>query len=309
MKRIYSTIIVLMAAVVMMAQDTQYLPISVAFEEPSEMFPAGAKVQVKNRLTQLLAKNGVASMDYFSQFFITVFAVPQTKDVIPGPPMKISEKLDLTFYIADYTNKVVFSTAQQTVRGIGETETKCYMNALSHININTKEMASFVEEGKKRILDYYEHEAPNMIKKAQMLIKTQQYEEAMALMCTVPSQCSHYDAAMDCGIEAYRAYRQQLCYELLGQARTEWAAAQNAMGAAAAGQYLAQITPDMGCYDEAMKLYDEVKGKVLDDWKFEMKKYQDTVDIRKAEINAMREVGVAFGKGQQPTSTNIGFIR
>ena len=72
---------------------------------------------------------------------------------------------------------------------------------------------------------------------------------------------------------------------------------------------MAKIQPDAGCYDEAMALYQEIKGKVLDDWKFEMKQYQDSVDIEKSKVNAMREVGVAFGKGQQPTTTNIGFVR
>ena len=40
-----------------------------------------------------------------------------------------------------------------------------------------------------------------------------------------------------------------------------------------------------------------------------MKKYQDSVDVEKERINAMREVGVAYGRGQQPTTTNIGFLR
>ena len=48
---------------------------------------------------------------------------------------------------------------------------------------------------------------------------------------------------------------------------------------------------------------------MLDDWKFEMKQYQDGIDLEKQRINAMREVGVAFGKGQQPTTTNIGFLK
>ena len=59
-----------------------------------------------------------------------------------------------------------------------------------------------------------------------------------------------------------------------------------------------------------MALYKEIKGKVLDDWKFEMKVYQDGVDTERERIHAIRDVGVAFGKGQQPTTTNLmNFIR
>ena len=88
-----------------------------------------------------------------------------------------------------------------------------------------------------------------------------------------------------------------------------WAAEQNATGAQKAGEFLAEIYPDAKCYEDAMNLYKEIKGKVLDDWEFEMKQYQDGIDLEKQRINAMREVGVAFGKGQQPTTTNIGFLK
>ena len=67
--------------------------------------------------------------------------------------------------------------------------------------------------------------------------------------------------------------------------------------------------PDASCYGDAMALYKEIKGKVLDDWKFEMKKYQDGVDLEKARINAMRDIGVAYGSHQPQQKTNIEFIR
>ena len=69
------------------------------------------------------------------------------------------------------------------------------------------------------------------------------------------------------------------------------------------------ILPDAGCYDEAMELYREIKGKVLDDWKFEMKKYQDGVDLEKQRIDAMRQVGVAYGNHQPAQTTSIEFLR
>ncbi|MGM9837471.1 MAG: hypothetical protein ACI30A_03155 [Paludibacteraceae bacterium] len=299
----------LVAALTVTAQDTQYLPISVLVEEAVEPLPATAQVQMQNKLSQVLAKNGIASMDYLGQFFLTAFVVPQTKDIVPGPPMKISETMEMTFYIADYTNKLVFATTTATVRGIGETESKCYMNAIRNLNPTSPALTQFVQEGRQKIVDYYNAEADNIIKKAQFLASTKQYEEALSLVVTIPAQCKKYDESLREGLAIYQQYIDYKCQVNLVAARQAWAAEQNARGAQAAGEYLAQIYPDAGCYDEAMALYKEIKSKVLDDWKFEMKVYQDGVDIEKAKINAMREVGVAFGRGQQPTTTNIGFLR
>ena len=55
-----------------------------------------------------------------------------------------------------------------------------------------------------------------------------------------------------------------------------------------------------------MSLYKEVKAKVKDDWDFQMRqKYNDQIEIRKQIIEAARAVGTAYGKGQQPKTTNI----
>lgn len=309
MKRLSMVIIAACFALTAAAQDTQYLPIAVYVDQQAEPCPATAQVQIKIKLTQLLTKNGIASMDYFGQFFITAFIVPQTKDVVSSAPMKIAEKMDVMFYIADYTNQVVFASTSLSARGVGDNEAKCYMNAIKSINLSSPELTQFVQEGKTKILAYYDHEADNIIKKANFLASTKQYEEALSLVVTIPQQCSKYDAAMQAGLNIYQQYIDYQCNVNLAAARQAWAAEQNSKGATKAGEYLALILPDAGCYDEAMNLYTEIKGKVLDDWKFEMKKYQDSVDIEKQRIDAMREVGVAYGKGQQPTTTNIGFLR
>ena len=125
----------------------------------------------------------------------------------------------------------------------------------------------------------------------------------------IPQQSKHYDAALAAGLEIYQAYIDNQCYLNLAAAKTAWAAEQNSKGAYAAGEYLANILPDAKCYAEAMDLYKEIKRKVLDDWKFEMKKYQDGIDLEKQRIDAMREVGVAYGNHQPAQTTSIEFLR
>ncbi len=309
MKKITTLLVATTLALSLAAQETQYLPISVYVESQAEQCPPAAQVQIKNKLTQLLTANGIASMNYFGQFFLTAFVVPQTKEVLSTAPTKIVEQMEVTFYIADYANQVIFSTASLPAKGVGDTETKCYMNAVKSINTASPVLAEFIQEGKTKIIDYYNHEADNIIKKANFLASTKQYEEALSLIVTVPAQCNKYDQALQTGLDIYQQYIDYQCNINLSAARQAWAAEQNTIGATKAGEYLALILPDAGCYDDAMKLYTEIKAKVLDDWKFEMKKYQDGIDLAKQRISAMRDVGVAYGRGQQPTTTNIGFLR
>ena len=293
----------------MLAAETEYLPISVYAGDDTESFPTGAKAMIENKLTQMLTRNGIAGMDYLGQFILTVTTTPLDKDVIPGPPMKIREKMEMNLYIVDMYAKTIFSSTSFNVNGLGENENKCYLNAISHMPLQSPALSKFIDEGKQKIIEYYDHEADNIIKKAQFLCKQKQYDEAMSLITLIPQQSKRYEDALNAGLEIYQAYLDNACNVNLAAARQAWAAQQNAMGAAAAGEYLQNILPDAGCYEEAMALYKEIKAKVLDDWKFEMKKYQDGVDIEKQRIDAMRQIGVAYGTHQPSKEVNIDFIR
>ena len=308
MKKIFSICVAALMSATLWAQ-TEYLPISVVAADNQESFPDGAKAMIENKLTQLLTRNGIAGLDYLGQFVLTVTTTPLDKDVIPGPPAKISEKMEMNLYIVDAFAKTIFSSTSFSVRGLGETETKCYMNAISRMPLQSPLLTKFIDEGKQKIIAYYDHEAQNLIKKAQNLSAQKQYEEALNLVSLIPQQCQHYDEALAAGLQIYQQYINNQCNINLAAARQAWAAEQNKNGAQAAGVYLAEILPDAACYDDAMALYKEIKGKVLDDWKFEMKKYQDGVDLEKQRIDAMRQIGVAYGNHQPNKEVNIEFVR
>lgn len=311
MKRLYISLLALMCGVAIFAQTApkENLALRVVVEDMVEPFPAAAKTQMENKLTTLLAQNGIASTDWQSQFVITAFVVPQTKDIISSAPTQIAETMDVTFYIADVYNQLVFSTTTLPAKGVGNTEAKSYMDALRHINLSSSKLTAFVKEGKDKIVNYYNTQAPVIMEKAMNLAKMKDYNQALFLLATIPAECDAFSQANAKGLEVYQMYIDFECQKNLAAARAAWSAAQNAKGAAAAGEYLQLIYPDAACYDDAMNLYNEIKAKVLDDWKFEMKKYQDSVDLEKQRITAWREVGVAYGQHQQPTTTNIGFLR
>lgn len=302
-------ILVLVNSATMFAVETEFLPISVYAMDNSESFPEGAKAMMENKLTQLLTRNGIAGLDYMGQFVLTVTTTPLDKDVIPGPPSKIAEKMEMNLYIVDTHAKTIFASTGLTVRGLGETENKCYLNAISRMPLQSPQMAQFVKEGKEKIIGYYDHEGEALIKKAQFLAAQKKYDEALYWVSLIPQQSKHYDAATAAGLAIYQQHLDNECAILLAAARQAWAAEQNANGAVAAGEYLAKILPDAGCYDEAMALYKEIKTKVLDDWKFEMKQYQDGIDLEKQRIEASRAVGVAYGQHQPSQNTSIEFLR
>ncbi|MBO4622141.1 MAG: hypothetical protein J5635_05700 [Paludibacteraceae bacterium] len=308
MKRHFLTIALALMSLTLFAANTTYLPISVYVGDLVEPFPEGAKALMESRLTQVLTKNGVAGMSYQGQFALTVAAVPIDKDILPGPPSKISEKLEVNLFIVDVYNKTIFASTSVTARGIGENENKAYVDAIKRMPVQNKDIAAFVEEGKQKIVGYYDAKAEQIIQKARALAMQKDYGQALNIVSLIPEECKYYNDALAAGVEIYQQYLDNECNINLAAARQAWAAEQNSKGAQRAGEYLANILPDAACYGDAMELYNEIKGKVLDDWKFEMKIYQDGVDLEKERIKSMRDIGVAWGENQPREIYHLDFL-
>lgn len=309
MKKILNTLCIVLWAIGVQAADAAYFPISVRIADVAEPFPSAGAIQLTNKLNMVLTQQGIASLDENGQFALTAFVVPQTKTILPGPPTQYIEEMEVTFYVVDGVNQLVFASTSQIVKAIGTTEGRCYMDAIKKINPSSPEMKKFIDAGIQKIVAYYDAEAERIFNEVKIKAEMHEYEAALAQVTTFPSQSRRYKEACQLTLEVFKQYQDYVCSSNLQKARSEWAQEQNAFGAEAAGHYIEQIYPDAACYKEAQALYKEIHDKVLADWKFEMKQYQDGVDLESQRIEAARQVGIEYGKHQPQQKFNVEFLR
>lgn len=290
------------------AKPESAISLGVIIPKQADNLPAGARSYLKNKLKQMASKNGLSSGTMNSRFFITAQVTPLTKDIISGPPQQIAQNLEITLYIADYVDQKVFSTTSLNVKGVGTNETKSLITGIKYINVNNKDVAAFIEDGKQEIISYYNSQCDNIIKEALSLARQKEYELALYKLSAIPSASTCFDKGLETTSLVYQQYIDHLCIVNLAQAKTAWAAEQNSTGAKKAGAFLAYIYPDAKCYDEAMVLYTDIRAKVLDDWIFEMKQYQDMVDLESQRIEAARQVGIAYGENQPEQTITVGWL-
>lgn len=284
------------------------IPITVV-GSAQENVPEGTNTFIENKLQQIISQNGLGSADYYGRFVITASFMPVTKDIVPGPPKQFSENLDVTFYIVDNIDQKIFSSTTVSARAVDASEEKILNKAIRSINVKSPQMTSFVNEGREKIVNYYISQADRIIATAQSLARQRNYEAAFYELSAIPQACgAAYDKAMAAGNVIYQEYVDYMCDVNLAKARSAWMAEQNSYGAYEAGEYLSQILPDAKCYGSAEALYEEIKAKVLDDWKFEMKKYNDQVALEQARIDAWRQVGVAYGKNKKSDTYNVTWL-
>ncbi|MEG1729218.1 MAG: hypothetical protein RR280_06725 [Bacteroidaceae bacterium] len=307
MKKISVFFIGLFCSVLLFGQTCD-IPLQIVFEEESENIPAQAQQLMANQLRSIISSNGIVGSEENTQFALLPSFNVIDKHIIAGPPTKVIYNMNVTLHIINLQDHKVFSTYSRELDAVGNNETKALIDGIKQIKKTENEAILFLQRGKEKIIAYYDDHYRNIIKKAQAMAFMKKYEEALYHISSIPECCKGYNNAMNASFVIFQKYTDQTCLENLGKARRAWIPLQNEKGANEAAQFLSEIYPDAACYGEAMSLYKEIKTKVKDDWNFEMKHYNDAVSIEKQKISAIRDIGVAFGKGQKTQTSNI-FLR
>jgi len=313
--------------------------------------PSGAERMLLTRMTQIASKNGLGS--YGSRFIMYPRVDILTQDVIPSAPPKHAYTINVSLRIADNMTKTIYATTDLTLKGVGNNETKAYISALKTLSHKHRDVRGFVDEGKKKIVEYYNSDCDFIIKEAKTLAANKEFDAAIYTLITIPrisKEC--FNRGQDMAIEVYKQKMEHECmqniadaksakaqdeYDLaasylsailpdvscfedaqallkeiedhkcavaLGKAQGAWSSGD----AYRAGRWLGEVAADSKCYKDAIALGNEIKAKLKADedrdWDFKLKVHDDNVDMQKRAIQAVRDVGVAFGENQQPTNIN-----
>ena len=307
-KKIISAVCLTMATGIY-AQEC-VMPISIQLDEDFTNIPTAANTVLYQTLSRMITEKGFTTESPTTPFVLTAHCDVLDKSNLPGPPVQTVYNLGITFYMADTYTQKKFANAYITLDGVGIGEVKSYINAFRHISANNKEILNLINTGKKKMMEYYNTQYPNIIKEAQRLVSLQNYEEALTMVLSIPICSNGGEEATKYGLQLYTKYLDRMNLFLLNSARALWAAGQNQETAYQVCAMLAQIDPDAACYAEARALMKEVKAQVRSDIDLEMReKYHDQIQLEKSRIEAARAVGVAYGNHQKPTTTSLMWLR
>lgn len=258
--------------------------------------PTEAKNLLLNKLKQITSTNGMGGSHVNPRFIITATLIVGTKDIIPGPPQKIAQHVDITFFVGDAITNTVFSNTSLSLKGVGTNENKAMIEAIKTINPKNKEIVAFLEEGKNKIINYYSTQCDFIIKDAQTLVKQEKYDEAIYQLSLVPDVCK--DCYFKCLDTLSNIYQQKIdadCKVKLNEAKVTWSAAQTPDGAEKAGDILSAINPMASCQADVAVFIKAIDAKLKGDekarWEFKMKQYSDKITAQKEQIRIAEEKG------------------
>ena len=258
--------------------------------------PVEAQKMLVTKLNQITTNNGMGGSSVNPRFIITATVNIGTKDIVAGPPQLIAQNLEVTLFVGDAITNTVFSNMVLSIKGVGTNENKAFIDAFKNINPKNKELGTFLEEGKNKIISYYVTQCDFIIKDAETLAKQNKYDEAIYKLALVPEVCQEcYFKCLDKLTVTYQQKIDSDCKVKFNEAKAAWAAAQNPKGAEKAGDIVSEINPLATCQIEVNSFLKGIDAKLKADekarWQFKMKQYADKVASNKEKVRIAEEKG------------------
>ena len=258
-----------------------------------------------NKIERSLSEVGINSADD-SGLFLAINLIPLEEKTVEGGMRKIkitTYELSLELLHPILGNK--FGTFTLTLNGQGYDKRKTMLNAISNLNPSSSSLTAFLEKATRDASNFYAGNLTVILDKAKTLSKDKRYDEAIALLWSLPVNNGNHDAIYGSLIEIYTKMQTESCQGILQKANNAYAL----KNYEEALYWLNALEPESPCKDEALKLtsainqsyrYDESE-KLRREEEKEKRKYQmiesdkqRSHELKTYTIDAIANVASAF---------------
>lgn len=296
MKRIYTFLIFASLFIIHLKgqTDVHTSKIFIQVLQPDrDNIPTEAAKQLETKMKKLVSLNGIASDDPINRFVLTSKVEVISKDLVPGPPAKVSMNLCFTFMIGDVIENKVFESVSITSDGVGINENKALIQALQNIKPKNPELVDFLKKAKEEIVEYYNLRCAEIKQDAENEAACQNFDKAIYLLMQVPDVCDCADECKELAIHFNNNKINTRAASLLNQAKLAWASSPNEEGASTAASILATIPGGTSSQIGIDALINEIDTKLQADekkqWAFKMEQYRNQIDKQKRDDQARLE--------------------
>lgn len=261
--------------------------------------------KLETKISQIVTNSGIGASGYNNSFVIyPKFSIYETNTVEGGMQNLTLVKCELSLFIKQVENNVLFSSTSKMLTGSGKSKLVAMTNAISKIEINDDAFKAFLAKGKEKIINYYDARCIDIISQSESFSLKQDFEQSLALLMTVPQEVSCFSKAQQKSIEIYKAYQNKKCKALIHEVNLS--VANNNYDKAI--ETLGLIDPSSSCHKEADLIIKKIENKIDAEQKrqldFKMKVYNDQIALEKQRLDAVKEIAIAYYKNRPSVQYN-----
>ena len=292
-------IILLIIGTSAFCQDIDGVEITTYVQGNKDVTESNANV-LNNKMENFLTQNGIVK-GINSQFvMMSSLEKIQSQEVGGGAGNMMMYELSLTTKILNSNDENVFAQTTQVIKGLGENKTRAINNALGKINFSSDNFKDFLSKAKFKIVDYYTKNCNRILAEATSLEQTHQFDYAIYKLTSIPPAADKcYKTAMSKAQSVFVKRINYDCKAKLTQAKTIWASDQSNQVTSQIEELLQGIDMQSSCYKEVNAFVDTVSKRIKEidnrEWNLH---YKQQVGLEEDRIQAIKEIGKAYGAGQ-----------
>lgn len=200
----------------------QDLPITAVIDNRSIDVSQIAK-SLDTKLNTALTSAGIHSKGEEGLYFVGELNPVSEETVETGMRNIKIKKFELSLRLEHPQLNLKFGQISIPLKGSGYDSSRAAMDAIQHLNPSASGLQSFISESAKKALEYYTSHIDAIIDKANMLCRSGQYDEAIALLWACPNSTSIHIKVYDALEKIYLAKKKHDCSTLMKQAESAYA--------------------------------------------------------------------------------------
>lgn len=251
-----------------------------------------------SKLQQIATVNGMSGSGFDNRFIITAHVQILKSTQTQSVPQKNAVEANIGIYVGDGLDGTLYSSYNQSVKGVGNSEDEAIASAAKKINPKEENLQSALSEGKARILYYYNKVSANILQTAKASASAGRYEEAINMLLVIPMGNKDFSTAQSLVAQYGSIFLDQRNLDVVRQARSAWSVDPTEDGAAAASEILKKLeAPSAKVQAEVKALQNEMTSrlKAVSDreYKLEVQREQNEKEVELASIRAATSVAKA----------------
>ncbi len=291
------------------------ISLSVMMDEQSEALAATQKSKIESKIISLVSRYGVSGKGH-SNFVINPRFEIYNEQKVEGMQNLIVLTVELNLFIKQSKANIIYATYNKQLQGTGYNRNEAIVNAISQISANDPAVKTFIEEGKQKIIAFYNSKCNDIIMEADKYAGMNNYEHALAILMSIPVEATPcHDKIKDKSIATFKLYQKKQCQSQIQLAKSQIAGKQYH----SALNTLAFIDPTAACFNESNTLIASAESKLTAEdkrlWDMEREKMKNKIEMEKYQIDAMKGVANSFlgsfgggGGGGSLIGSILGFL-
>lgn len=264
--------------------------------------------QIGVKMLNIIAVNGIGGVNNNPDFALGASIHETGRETTGTAPQKSIVKYDVNFKVLNMLDGAVYSSASESITGVGSNFVEATRNAVNEIK-STDALQKMLATAEERIIKWYEDNLPTVKNQVSAAVNSKDYALAMAYLNSVPSQASTaYAYASEEYPKILESYQKNI-------AATEFAALKGAIAQGSQDSelnpevytHLAMLPPDSPQYKEAENLVENYQKSVLErQAKEKDEKYSQSEaerihnqQMEFAKLEADRQIAIAQAKASE----------